>query len=255
MRKISTLAGACAATLAGSLFAYAQQGSPEHPMTFFITSAGMGDGGNFGGLAGADAYCQLLASRVGAGNKIWHAYLSTQERPGQPAINARDRIGSGPWYNAYGEMIAQDLAHLHGDTPELARLGNNLTKLTNLTEKGQIVYGLGDFPDPRDNTIAYVMTTPYSNRHEVITGSKPDGRAYTGMNTDYTCSNYTSNAPGTSGQAVRRNGIGPAVQVGMSDSNGGGNGSWNSAHSTGGCSQADIVRTHGQGKFYCFAIN
>lgn len=255
MRKFSIVAGACAATLAGSLFAYAQQGSPEHPMTFFITSAGMGDGGNFGGLAGADAHCQLLAGRVGAGNKTWHAYLSTQERPGQPAINARDRIGTGPWYNAWGEMIAQDLAHLHGDTPELARLGNNITKLTNLTEKGQIVYGLGDFPDPRDNTIAYVTSTPYSNRHEVITGSKPDGRAYTGTNVDYTCNNYTSDAPGTSGQVVRRNGVGPAVQVGMSDSNGGGNGSWNSAHSTGGCSQADIVRTHGQGKFYCFAIN
>jgi len=255
MRKVLIAVGACAATLAGSLFAYAQQGSPEHPMNFFITSVGMGDGGNFGGLAGADAHCQELAGRVGAGNKTWHAYLSTQERPGQPAINARDRIGTGPWYNAWGVMVAQDLAHLHGDTPELARLGNNITKLTNLTEKGQIVYGLGDFPDPRDNTIAYVMSTPYSNRHEVITGSKPDGRAYTGTNVDYTCNNYTSNAAGTSGQVVRRNGIGPAMQVGMSDSNGGGNGSWNSAHSTGGCSQADVVRTHGQGKFYCFAIN
>lgn len=90
---------------------------------------------NFGGLKGADAHCQLLASRVGAGNKTWHAYLSTQERPGQPAINARDRIGTGPWYNAHGEMIAQGLAHLHGDTPELARLGNNITKLTNLSRK------------------------------------------------------------------------------------------------------------------------
>src|ERR1700675_2265485 len=98
------------ATLAASYFAYAQQGSPERPMTFFITSSGMGDGGNFGGLKGADAYCQLLASRVGAGNKTWRAYLSTQERPGQPAINARDRIGTGPWYNANGETIAQDLA-------------------------------------------------------------------------------------------------------------------------------------------------
>jgi hypothetical protein len=243
------------APLAGSYFAYAQQGSPQHPMTFFITSVGIGDGGNFGGLKGADAHCQLLASRVGAGNKTWHAYLSTQERPGQPAINARDRIGTGPWYNAYGEMIAQDLAHLHGDTPELARLGNNITKLTNLTEKGQIVYGLGDFPNPQDSTIEYVSKTPYSNRHEVVTGSKPDGRAYTGTDIDYTCTNYTSNAPGTSGQNVRRNGIGPAMQVGMSDRNGGGNGSWNSAHSTGGCSQVDVVRTHGQGKFYCFAID
>ena len=255
MRKIPMIVAALAATLAGSYFAYAQQGSPEHPMTFFITSAGMGDGGNFGGLKGADAYCQLLASRVGAGNKTWHAYLSTQDRPGQPAINARDRIGTGPWYNAYGEMIARDLAHLHGDTLQLARLGNNITKLTNLTEKGQIVYGLGDFPDPQDGTIEYVSKTIYSNRHEVVTGSKPDGRAYTGTSVDYTCNNYTSNEAGTSGQAVRRNGMGAAMQVGMSDRNGGGNGSWNSAHSTGGCSQADVVRTHGQGKFYCFAIN
>ena len=96
MRALPSIAASIAITLAGSIFAYAQQGSPEHPMTFFIASSGMGDGGNFGGLKGADAHCQLLASRVGAGNKTWHAYLSTQERPGQPAINARDRIGKGP---------------------------------------------------------------------------------------------------------------------------------------------------------------
>src|SRR5437764_11587765 len=101
MGKLRTITAALGVTIAGSWFAYAQQGSPEHPMTFFITSAGMGDGGNFGGLEGADAYCQLLASRVGAGNKTWHAYLSRQGRPGQPAINARGRIGAGPWYNAY----------------------------------------------------------------------------------------------------------------------------------------------------------
>ncbi len=172
-----------------------------------------------------------------------------------PANPRSTRAIACPWYNAYGEMIARDLAHLHGDTLQLARLGNNITKLTNLTEKGQIVYGLGDFPDPQDGTIEYVSKTIYSNRHEVVTGSKPDGRAYTGTTVDYTCNNYTSNAAGTSGQVVRRNGIGAAMQVGMSDRNGGGNGSWNSAHSTGGCSQADVVRTHGQGKFYCFAIS
>jgi hypothetical protein len=255
MRKILVAVTALAAAmLAGSYFAYAQQGSPEHPMNFFITSAGMGVGGNFGGLEGADKYCQLLASRVGAGGKTWRAYLSTQARPGQPAINARDRIGSGPWYNANGDMIAQDLAHLHGDTPELARLGNNINKLTNLTEKGQIVYGLGDFPDPMDSNLEYQSKTRYSNRHEVVTGSKPDGRAYTDTTVDYTCNNYTSDAPGTSGENVRRNGIGPAMQVGMSDRNGGGNGSWNSAHSTGGCSRTDVARTHGQAKFYCFAV-
>src|SRR5258708_15293729 len=245
MRKIPMIVAALAVTLAGSYFAYAQQGSPEHPMTFFITSAGMGDGGNFGGRKGAEAYCQLLASRVGAGNKTWHAYLSTQERPGQRAINARDRIGTGPWYNAYGEMIARDLAHLHGDTLQLARLGNNITKLTNLTEKGQIVYGLGDFPDPQDGTIEYVSKTIYSNRHEVVTGSKPDGRAYTCTNVHYTCNNYTSNPAGTRRQVVRRNGIGVAMPVGMSDRNGGRNRSWESAHSTRGRAPAALVSAPG----------
>ena len=155
--------------------------------------------------------------------KTWRAYLSTF---GPDAVNARDRIGTGPWYNFKGEMIARDQAQLHGDTIEAARLGNNITKLTNLTEKGQVVYGLGDFPDPRDSTIDYVTKTPYSNRHEVVTGSKPDGRAFTDTAVDYTCDNYTSTAVGTSGQNVRRNGIGPAMQVGMSDRNGGGNGSF-----------------------------
>src|SRR6202521_4465895 len=111
-------------------------------MTFFVTSVGISKGGNLGGLAGADAHCLALATAVGAGNHTWHAYLSTQARPGQPAINARDRIGTGPWYNVKGEMIAPDLAHLHGDTMELARLGNNLNKLTGLTEKGETVPGL-----------------------------------------------------------------------------------------------------------------
>src|SRR5258705_10202445 len=108
---------------------------PSSLMTFFVTSEPIGDGGNLGGLAGADAHCQRLASAVGEGNKTWHAYLSTQARPGQPAVNARDRIGRGPWYNFEGVMIARDLVHLHGDTIELARLGNNLTKRTGLTEK------------------------------------------------------------------------------------------------------------------------
>src|SRR6187455_1653448 len=138
---------------AGMMFAQApaaqaQQKQPPPPMTFFITSVGVGDGGNLGGLAGADAHCQKLATAVGAGNRTWHAYLSTQERPGQPAVNARDRIGTGPWYNFEGVMIARDLAHLHGDTIDLARMGNNLTKRTGLTEKGQIVPGLNDYQVP-----------------------------------------------------------------------------------------------------------
>ncbi len=227
----------------------------QHAMSFFVTSAGMGDGANLGGLAGADAHCQKLATEAGAGNKTWRAYLSTQPRPGEPAVNARDRIGTGPWYNVKGEMIARDNAHLHGDTLELARLGNNVTKFTNLTEKGEMIYGFGDFPDPMDDSWEYVQSTPYTNRHETLTGTQPNGLAYQDTDVDHTCNNWTSNAAGTCGQNVCRNGIGPMAQVGMSDRNGGGNGSWNSAHPTGGCGQADLVRTHGIGLFHCFAID
>src|SRR5438270_1003458 len=117
-------------------------------MTFFVTSVGMGKGGDLGGLAGADAHCQALATAVGAGSHTWHAYLSTQARPGQPAVNARDRIGTGPWYNAKGVMIAQDLAHLHGDTLPMAQFGNNITKSTDLTEEGEDVPGLNDGKAP-----------------------------------------------------------------------------------------------------------
>ena len=154
--------------------ATAQPGVPRSQMTFFVTSEPIGDGGNLGGLAGADAHCEHLAAAVGAGDRTWRAYLSTQERPGQRAVNARDRIGAGPWHNLNGELIARDLAHLHGDTLELARVGNNLTKQSALTEKGQIVPGLEDFPDPRDTDWEYVRTTPHSNRHEILTGSQPE---------------------------------------------------------------------------------
>src|SRR5438874_5892358 len=150
-------------TLAGfaSSVVIAQHGMPGgSPMTFFVTSEPIGDGGNLGGLAGADAHCQLLATAVGAGNRTWHAYLSTQARPGQPAVNARDRIGKGPWYNFKGEMIARDLAHLHGDTLEAARLGNNITKVSDITEKGQIVPGLTDGTNPRDREVAYMREHP-----------------------------------------------------------------------------------------------
>ena len=255
MRKALFAAVTLTASLAGAYLVHAQQGTAEHPMNFFVTSESMGDGGNFGGLAGADKHCQDLASRVGAGNRTWHAYLSTQARPGRPAINARDRIGKGPWYNAKGVMIAQDNAHLHGDTPELARLGNNITKLTNLTEKGEIVPGLGDYPNPKDRDWDYIKSTPNSNRHEIITGTKPNGRAYDNTTLDYTCENWTSDAAGTSGQVERTNGIGVATVSGMSDKNGGGTGSWNSAHTTGGCSQANFANLHGAGFLYCFAIN
>ena len=178
--------------------------------------------------------------------------MSTQARPGAPAVNARDRIGTGPWYNAKGAMIAQDLAHLHGDTLELARLGNNITKLTDLTEKGEVVPGLYDGLDPQDHFYAYMLTHPRSNHHETLTGSMPDGRAFTD-NQDHTCNDWTSEADGD--PPVLRQNKGPNAQVGMSDRNGGGNGSWNSSHGTTGCSQDALARTHGMGLYYCFAIN
>ena len=238
-----------------SPMAAAQHGMPGgHPMTFFVTSEPIGDGGNLGGLEGADAHCQVLATAVGAGDFIWRAYLSTQARPGEPAVNARDRIGEGPWHNFNGVMIASSLAHLHGDTLELARMGNNLHKQTGLTEKGAIVPGLYDFLDPRDNDWEYVKNTPYSNRHEVLTGSQPDGRAFP-PGIDYTCNSWTSNedpeedAPGLTGGPGR-----PNAQIGFPDREGGGNGSWNSSHGTRGCSQPALPRTHGIGQYYCFAV-
>lgn len=246
-----------AAALCTSQSAGAQRPAGETRMSFFVTSVPIGDGGNLGGLAGADAHCQQLAAAVGAGDRTWHAYLSTQARPGKPAVNARDRIGTGPWYNVNGVMIARDLAHLHGDTLEQARLGNNLTKVSGVTEKGQIVPGLNDFPDPRDNDWNWVKTTPYSNRHEMLTGTQPDGTAYP-PELDYACDNWTSNKdpdpslpPGPLQAAPGK----PNAQIGFPDRNGGGNGSWNSSHGTRGCSQVALPRTHGVGQFYCFATN
>src|SRR6185369_12649422 len=160
MNRIKIVALCTLSLLAGSasFLAYAQGQAPaqRQPMSFFVTSTGGGHGGNLGGLAGADAHCQQLAAAVGAGNKTWHAYLSTQARPGQPAVNARDRIGTGPWYNAKGDMIARDLAQLHGDTIEQARLGNNITKVTDLNEKGAIIPGLYDEQAPNDRDEDYM---------------------------------------------------------------------------------------------------
>jgi hypothetical protein len=258
LRMRRALAFTAIAALSGAASpAIAQHGMPGGtPMTFFVTSEPIGDGGNLGGLAGADAHCQALATAVGAGGKTWRAYLSTQARPGQPAVNARDRIGTGPWYNFEGVMIARDVAHLHGDTIELARLGNNLTKRTGLTEKGQIVPGLNDYKVPRDGDWEYVKTTPYTNRHEMLTGTQLDGRAYP-AGTDYTCDNWTSNRDPAPGQAqIGQEGPNrPNAQIGFPDRNGGGNGSWNSSHGTTGCSQTALPRTHGVGMFYCFATN
>ena len=258
MTKLRILAATALVSVAVSPVGLAQHGlEGGTPMSFFVTSEPIGDGGNLGGLTGADAHCQRLAEVVGVGGRTWHAYLSTQARPGQPAINARDRIGTGPWYNFDGVMIARDVAHLHGDTLELARLGNNLTKQSGLTEKGQIVPGLNDYKHPRDGDWEYVKTTPYSNRHEILTGSRTDGRAFT-EDLDYTCDNWTSNRDPSPGQAPTGLGAStdkPTVQIGFPDRNGGGDGPWNSSHGTRGCSQTSLVRTHGVGKLYCFAIN
>jgi hypothetical protein len=213
--------------VSASTFAIAQQrgGGPPMPMGFFVTSVGMGDGANLGGLAGADAHCQKLATAVGAGSRTWRAYLSVQASGSQAAVNARDRIGAGPWHNVKGQLIARDLAHLHGDTVELAQLGNNLHKNTAFTEKGDVVPGFGDKP----------------NQHDILTGSTTAGMAFTDGK-DHTCNNWTSNAAGT-------------AQVGHSDRMGGGNVSWNSVHASKGCSQDNLIATGGNGYLYCFAAN
>ncbi len=194
------------------------------PLGFFVTSSGLGKGANLGGLAGADAHCQALASAAGAGSRQWHAYLSTQAADGQPAVNERDRIGSGPWHNAKGAVVAKDVADLHGDALDNARLGNNLSRTTAISEKGEPVKGAGDKP----------------NQHDILTGSLSDGRAFAD-GADHTCSNYTSEA--ATGSA----------QVGHFDRTGGGNTSWNSAHASKGCGQDNLVATGGAGLLYCFA--
>ena len=217
------LAALALAPLCGSYLMFAQQpAQPPQPMSFFVTGTAKGDGANYGGLAGADAYCQQLAQAAGRGNVKWVAYLSTQ---GPGAVNARDRIGQGPWYNARGGMVAANLAELHGDTLEQARMGNRINKNNARDEKGEVIKGVGDMP----------------NQHDILTGSTPDGRAYTdGM--DHTCNNYTANTDGRG-----------SVQLGHHDKIGNANGSWNSAHGSRGCSQPNLIATGGNGYLYCFA--
>ena len=197
--------------------AHAQQSD----MTFFVTSTGSGKGADLGGLAGADKQCQMLAQAAGAGGKTWHAYLSTQ---GPGAVNARDRIGSGPWQNAKGTVVAKSLAELHGT--------NNISKQTALTEKGEMVNGRGDTP----------------NMHDILTGSQPDGTAFAGAE-DRTCGNWTKS---TQGSAM----VGHHDRQGLRDDDA--SKSWNSSHPSrgpdGGCSQNDLKSTGGNGFFYCFAI-
>ena len=194
-------------------------------MSFFVTSVGSGKGADLSGLQGADQHCQQLAQAVGAGSRAWRAYLSTQAADGQPAVNARERIGRGPWQNSKGVVIANGIDELHGD--------NNLTKQTALTEKGDVVNGRGDTP----------------NKHDALTGSQPDGTAFP-PGDDRTCHNWTSSTQGT---AI----VGHIDRQGLR--NDAPSKSWNSSHPSrgpdGGCSQADLRSTGGDGLFYCFAAN
>jgi len=219
--RISLAATVALFALGASGSSFAQQAG----MTFFVTSVGLGKGADLGGLAGADQHCQQLAQAVGSGGHTWHAYLSTQAANGQPAVNARDRIGKGPWTNAKGVVVAKDAAELHGQ--------NNLTKQTALSEKGDVINGRGDTP----------------NRHDALTGSQPDGTAFAPAD-DRTCGNWTSS---TKGAAM----LGHIDRQGLRDDDA--SKSWNSSHPSrgpdGGCSQSDLRSTGGDGLFYCFAAN
>lgn len=215
------LAGA-AFILCVSPYAHSQA-TQDSSLGFFITSTGLGQGGDLGGLSGADAHCQQLAAVAGTGHRVWKAYLSTQATESQPAVNARDRIGNGPWFNADKVMIAANVAELHGE--------NNLNKQTALTEAGAIVNGRGDSP----------------SRHDIITGTKADGTA-PAQGADSTCENWTS-----SSGAPARTLLGHHDRMGISsniDPQ-----SWNQAHISSGCSQANVQQGGGAGYFYCFAAD
>ena len=197
-----------------------EMGGAKSVTTFFVTSVGPGNGGDLGGLAGADAHCQALAEAEYAGDHTWRAYLSTTATEAEPAVHARDRIGTGPWYNAEALLIAANVETLHSDD-------NNVNKERATTERLDPVNGVGDDP----------------NRHDILTGSRPDGTAF-GAWDDLTCGNWTSSGEGR-------------AQLGHHDRRGRGDGvnSWNSEHASRGCSQDALVGTGGAGLFYCFAID
>ena len=229
MTKIKCLAVAASAALValGTTVGSAQQPPPQSPnMTFFVTSAGPGKGADLGGLAGADRQCQTLAAGAGAGGKTWQAYLSTQAEGNAQAVNARDRIGKGPWQNFKGEAVAQSVDDLHGDS-------NKLGSQISLTERGTMIAGMGYTP----------------NYHDVLTGSQTDGRAFPPAE-DRTCRNWTSS---TQGAAM----VGHIDRKGLRDDAAAK--SWNSSHPSrgpdGGCSQNDLRSTGGNGLLYCFAAN
>jgi len=216
-------AGLCVAASAALLTLGCAGGQTQQsPMTFFITSTGTGKGADLGGLAGADRYCQSLASVAGAGGRTWRAYVSTTAADGQPAVNARDRIGKGPWQNAKGVVIANDVAELHGQ--------NNLNKQTALNEKGLVVNGRGDKP----------------NEHDILTGSQPDGTAIAGDPAKTTCGNWTLSGAGAAM-------VGHHDRLGLKDD--APSVSWNSSHYSRGCSLDNLRASGGAGLLYCFAAN
>jgi hypothetical protein len=217
MKSRTILACSCVALFVGGSPAFAEE--PAENMSFFIASEGSADGANLGGLDGADAHCTMLAADAGSGKAEWRAYLSTQARDGASAVNARDRIGDGPWFNARGVQVAADVADLHSDN-------NKLNKENSLTEYAEKVNGRGDTP----------------NMHDILTGSRKDGTAFDD-DADHTCGNWTS----SSGEG--------SAEVGHHDREGGGHDptSWNSAHGSRGCGQSDLEGTGGYGLFYCFA--
>jgi hypothetical protein len=224
-KNISRLGVISAMALFASL-AIAPAQAQSANTTFFVTSNGPGKGADLGGIEGADKQCATLASAAGATAKTWHAYLSTQAADGKPAVNARDRIGKGPWQNSKGVVIAKDVADLHSAS-------NNLNKQTALSEKGEVINGRGDTP----------------NRHDALTGSQADGTAFA-AGEDRTCKNWTSS---TQGAAM----MGHIDRIGLRDDDA--SKSWNSSHPSrgpdGGCSQADLKSTGGEGLLYCFAAN
>jgi hypothetical protein len=223
IRSVALLGAASLGILTSIPGALAQDSAGPANMTFFVTSVGAGKGADLGGLEGADRHCQSLAQGAGAGTRTWHAYLSTQAVGGTNAVNARDRIGRGPWQNAKGVLIAKDVAELHGT--------NNLTKQTALTERGAVINGRGDTP----------------SQHDILTGSQPDGTAFP-AGADQTCGNWTRN--GTEGAAM----LGHHDRTGPDESAPAK--SWNSSHGTrGGCTQDALKSTGGAGLLYCFAVN
>ena len=216
MKRLLAAGGGVLALAALASTLVVAQSKPQ--LGFFITSANPGKGADLGGLDGADKYCQTLAAAAGAGSRTWRAYLSTAAANGKPGVNAKDRIGAGPWFNAKGVKVADSVADLHSDN-------NKLSKENSITEKGEVVNGRGDTP----------------NKHDLMTGSQLDGTAFP-EGQSLTCNNWTSSAEG-------------AAQVGHHDRQGGGTNptSWNSAHASKGCSQEVLRSTGGDGLFYCFA--